>query len=417
MTIGNNLYGLTLASSMASVILIALIAAVMLSIFVALFLILYSRSRSEKLARENSRTTIHQSSQFVVPHQKYTVQPGTDLLSTDKLSPDEKTVTSSSIEENSTDKDPTQSQRGEGLDSKLGTVQPDLYPRQDDVLHISQAKQQKTATCRGSLHTKLKYDFNTSDFVVKLVEAADLPAMDIGGYSDPYVKISLQPDEQKTIKQSSVQRRTLNPYYDEVFKFPITYDELQGRTLCMNVFDFDKFSRHDAIGDVRIPMWETNVSRQLDVWSDLVKPEKNREEPGDLLFSISYLPTAERLTVVVMNARNLKAMDMNGTSDPYVRVALLHGDRKVKKKKTSIKKNDCDPLWNEEILFNIPLKQLKVSSLELKVFDYDVLSQDELIGQTMAGPNSSEPGRSQWLEMIEVPRKSIAVWHPLQYEQ
>lgn len=54
------------------------------------------------------------------------------------------------------------------------------------------------------------------------------------------------------------------------------------------------------------------------------------------------------------------------SADPYVRVSLLHGDRKVKKKKTSIKKNDCDPLWNEEILFNIPLKQLKVSSLEVK---------------------------------------------------
>ena len=35
---------------------------------------------------------------------------------------------------------------------------------------------------------------------------------------------------------------------------------------------------------------------------------------GDLLFSISYLPTAERLTVVIMKARNLKTMDISGSA-------------------------------------------------------------------------------------------------------
>lgn len=70
------------------------------------------------------------------------------------------------------------------------------------------------------------------------------------------------------------QRKTLNPCFDEVFKFPITYEELQEKTLCMKVYDFDKFSRHDAIGDVKIRLCDINVSRQLDVWSDLVKPER-----------------------------------------------------------------------------------------------------------------------------------------------
>ncbi len=42
----------------------------------------------------------------------------------------------------------------------------------------------------GKLQYELKYDFNTQTLVVKVVQAADLPAMDMGGVSDPYVKVT-----------------------------------------------------------------------------------------------------------------------------------------------------------------------------------------------------------------------------------
>lgn len=35
------------------------------------------------------------------------------------------------------------------------------------------------------------------------------------------------------------------------------------------------------------------------------------------------MPTAGKLTVVVMEARKLKKMDVAGLSDPYVKVALM----------------------------------------------------------------------------------------------
>ena len=46
----------------------------------------------------------------------------------------------------------------------------------------------------GKLQYELKYDFNTQTLVVKVIQAVDLPAMDLGGVSDPYVKIYLLPD-------------------------------------------------------------------------------------------------------------------------------------------------------------------------------------------------------------------------------
>lgn len=35
---------------------------------------------------------------------------------------------------------------------------------------------------------------------------------------------------------------------------------------------------------------------------------------GDLMFSLCYLPTAGRLTITIIKARNLKAMDITGAS-------------------------------------------------------------------------------------------------------
>ena len=44
---------------------------------------------------------------------------------------------------------------------------------------------------------------------------------------------------------------------------------------------------------------------------------------GDLMFSLCYLPTAGRLTITVIKARNLKAMDITGASGIYIELGYL----------------------------------------------------------------------------------------------
>lgn len=56
------------------------------------------------------------------------------------------------------------------------------------------------------------------------------------------------------------------------------YTELGGKTLVMTVYDFDRFSKHDAIGAVKIPMSSVDFSQSLQEWRDLQKAEK--EEVG-----------------------------------------------------------------------------------------------------------------------------------------
>lgn len=147
------------------------------------------------------------------------------------------------------------------------------------------------------------------------------------------------------------------------------------------------------------------------------------------MFSLCYLPTAGRLTLTVIKCRNLKAMDITGYSgmlslfgsiflfiilerhifhcqqshykyifqtiqtrtnkeqkeldkfmsdpplllaDPYVKVSLICDERRLKKKKTSIKKNTLNPTYNEAIIFDIPPENMDQVSLHISVMDYDL---------------------------------------------
>ena len=51
-----------------------------------------------------------------------------------------------------------------------------------------------------------------------------------------------------------------------------------------------------------------------------------------------------------MQARNLKSKDINGLSDPYVKVWLLFGEKRVEKKKTPIYKCNLNPTFNQVYL-------------------------------------------------------------------
>lgn len=87
--------------------------------------------------------------------------------------------------------------------------------------------------------------------------------------------------------------------------------------------------------------------------------------------TLCYLPTAGRLTITIIKATNLKAMDLNGKSDPYVKIELVNGEKRVKKKKTSVIRNTLHPVFNESMSFDVPQEQIEHLSIVVKVIDYD----------------------------------------------
>lgn len=57
--------------------------------------------------------------------------------------------------------------------------------------------------------------------------------------------------------------------------------------------------------------------------------------------------------------------------DPYVKVSLMCEGRRLKKRKTTTKKNTLNPVYNEAIIFDIPPENVEQVSLSIAVMDYD----------------------------------------------
>lgn len=60
---------------------------------------------------------------------------------------------------------------------------------------------------------------------VSVIKAEELPALDMGGTSDPYVKVYLLPDKKKKF-ETKVHRKTLNPEFNETFVFKVKYQRI-----------------------------------------------------------------------------------------------------------------------------------------------------------------------------------------------
>ncbi|OXB73663.1 UNVERIFIED_CONTAM: hypothetical protein H355_017085 [Colinus virginianus] len=295
--------------------------------------------------------------------------------------------------------------------TSIGRIKPELYKQKS--VDSEDPKKEPAKTC-GKINFTLKYDYENETLTVRILRAFDLPAKDFCGSSDPYVKIYLLPDRKRKF-QTRVHRKTLNPTFDESFHFPVPHEELVSRKLHLSVFDFDRFSRHDMIGEVILEnlFEDSDLSRETSIWKDIQYATTESVDLGEIMFSLCYLPTAGRLTLTVIKCRNLKAMDITGYSDPYVKVSLLCDGRRLKKKKTTIKKNTLNPTYNEAIIFDIPPENMDQVSLLISVMDYDRVGHNEIIGVCRVGVNAEGLGRDHWNEMLAYPRKPIAHWHPL----
>ncbi|XP_063077291.1 synaptotagmin Vb [Engraulis encrasicolus] len=269
----------------------------------------------------------------------------------------------------------------------------------------------------GKLEFTLDYNFTDTQLSVGVLQAQDLPAMDIGGTSDPYVKVYLLPDKKKKF-ETKVQRKNLCPVFNETFVFKIPYAELGGKTLILQVFDFDRFGKHDVIGQIAIPMSSVDLAQPMHEWRDLENGEKEEAEKlGDICISLRYVPTAGKLTVCIMEAKNLKKMDVGGLSDPFVKIVLQHQGKRLKKKKTTVKKNTLNPYFNESFSFEIPFAQIQKVQVIITVYDYDKLGSNDPIGKIFIGYGATGIGLKHWSDMLANPRRPIAQWHTLQPEE
>lgn len=282
---------------------------------------------------------------------------------------------------------------------------------QPEVEDLEQGPQE---TGRGRLQYSLEYNFRAQELKVGVKQAADLKAMDNGGTSDPYVIVYLTSDMRKKY-ETKVYRKTLNPIFNESFTFQVPPAEVSEATLVMQIYDFNRFAKHDIIGEVRLPLASVSLQHIIEQWSDLVVASKvEQEQLGEICFSLRYVPSTGKLTVLILEAKKLKRMDSHGLSDPFVKVHLILNKKKWKKKKTSVKKNTLSPYFNEAFVFEVPFNQIQNVDVVISVWDYDKMTKNEPIGKLFLGCRATGNQLRHWSDMLSNPRRPLAQWHSLQ---
>ncbi|XP_057710838.1 synaptotagmin-4 [Corythoichthys intestinalis] len=272
----------------------------------------------------------------------------------------------------------------------------------------------------GTLHFALEYQPEKKAFIVHIKEAHGLsPTDEQSMTSDPYIKLTLLPEKKHRVK-TRVLRKTLDPTFDETFSFyGIPLARVSELALQFMVLSFDRFSRDEIIGETLVPLSGIDLSEGRVLMSrEIIKKNvKKSSGRGELLLSLCYQSTTNTLTVVVLKARHLPKNDNHRPTDPYVKVNLYHGKKRVCKKKTHVKKCAPNPVFNELFTFDLPSDEgLRDTGVELLLMDSDAgdaRSPKPVLGRLLLGTTAAGTAGEHWREICEHPRRQIAKWHAM----
>ena len=226
-----------------------------------------------------------------------------------------------------------------------------------------------TTTARRVAAQAVKEEHGLLRLTIK--RAQGLLAADLNGKSDPYV-VALSGGVQR---KSKVVKATLDPIWNETLDLPGVLGDFQASGLSLHAYDWDRLSADDPLGSVHIPLDELSGSAALDYIERLTTK-------GTLYFRVAWVPLQPTtgtatvgtgapalsggsdgtLRVLLLKGVELKAADLNGKSDPYVKV--LSGGQKGKSK---IIKANLNPIWNEWVELQGTLDSFLASGLTLKV--------------------------------------------------
>ncbi|XP_037645790.1 synaptotagmin-like protein 5 isoform X3 [Sebastes umbrosus] len=108
----------------------------------------------------------------------------------------------------------------------------------------------------------------------------------------------------------------------------------------------------------------------------------NARVSGEILLNISYSYKTGALNVLVKECHNLATGDeRRQRTDTYVKTYLLPDTSRQSKRKTSIKANTINPVFNENLRYVISHSQLETRTLQVSVWHHDRFGHNSFLGE------------------------------------
>ncbi|KAJ8031744.1 Synaptotagmin-1 [Holothuria leucospilota] len=276
----------------------------------------------------------------------------------------------------------------------------------------------------GTIEFSTKFT-NAKGLTITVHSVEKLPKKEIGGTTDPYVKVQLVKDDTRKSPefefQTPTKKDTESPIFEQSFTARIAYPNIHDYFLKLIVCDYSKYFDVDAIGEVKLPL--DDIEPDFTIRSTLELTPSMSDSKGDVLVSLSYLPTSKRLLVTVLQARGLAMPeDKIENVETYARIVLIVGHRKIRRKKTMASKTGKNVSFDERFYFDIPMEKLEKIKLMIIVTNgrdsgYDSESglggPEVEIGKVLIGHSCSTKAHAHWKEMLLFPRIQIAQWYTL----
>ncbi|XWS26199.1 hypothetical protein CRYUN_Cryun26dG0010500 [Craigia yunnanensis] len=256
---------------------------------------------------------------------------------------------------------------------------------------------------------------------VKLVQAKELTNKDIIGKSDPYAVLFVRPlpDKMKTSKTINNQ---LNPIWNEHFEFIV--EDASTQHLTVRVFDDEGVQVAELIGCAQVALKDLEPGKVKDIWLKLVKDlvvqrdTKNRgqvqlellycpfgtensfKNPFNPDFSLTSLEKAlktvtdaadlERtmsqrkrdvivrgvLSVTIIAAENLPAVDFMGKADPFVVLIMKTRVSRALFPFSQVVNETLNPVWNQTSDFIV--EDALHEMIILEVWDHDTFKKEKI---------------------------------------
>ncbi|XP_053295504.1 synaptotagmin-like protein 5 isoform X2 [Pleuronectes platessa] len=108
----------------------------------------------------------------------------------------------------------------------------------------------------------------------------------------------------------------------------------------------------------------------------------NARVSGEILLNISYSYKTGALNILVKECHNLATGDeRKQRTDAYVKTYLLPDMSRQSKRKTSIKANNINPVFNENLRYVISHSQLETRTLQASVWHHDRFGHNSFLGE------------------------------------
>ncbi|XP_061541688.1 synaptotagmin-like protein 4 isoform X3 [Phycodurus eques] len=103
---------------------------------------------------------------------------------------------------------------------------------------------------------------------------------------------------------------------------------------------------------------------------------------GEVVFTMFYDEPTQSLQVLIKECRKLAYGDtLRQFSNPYVKCYLLPDKSRQSKRKTTIKRHTCDPVYEETFKYSIRRNQLLTRSMLISVWHHGHLSSNPFLGE------------------------------------